>query len=377
MLADGVDRTHTDVVSAYHHRMTPEPLPVIHVAGSHREVGRQMGEAARDTIRERTEHAWDDLPAGRTKAAQLALAGEYRAFTAPRLPWLMDELDGCAEGAGVDPLELFATSIEEIWYEPRTRVTQGRCTDLVAGPAATANGHLLVAHNNDLNPSAEPRIVAIEKRVPGDPVILQIGGVPVLSVGFNSAGLALTGNELSPNDERLGISRDHQVLEMMRARSLGEMLGMSLRTDRASSYNNVLTSAGGGVANVEGSATDAEVTGLDESGHLAHTNHYVCDRMKPYEGDPDYAVHSQIRFDRGRELLAAQPPGSITMEGLRAMLADHQTKPDSLCKHPEFGTPGSKTVFWVVADVTEGRILFGRGNPCDSLAQEYVFENHG
>ncbi|HEX6843746.1 MAG TPA: hypothetical protein VF235_01405, partial [Actinomycetota bacterium] len=168
--------------------MTPPPeIPLIRVAGTHREVGRQMGEAARDAIRADCEGAWGDLPEGRTKAAQLALADEYRAFTAPRLPWLMEELDGCAEGAGVDPLELFACSIEEIWYAPRIRVTQGRCSDLVAGPAATADGHLLVAHNNDLRPSAEPRIVALEKKVHGDPTVLQIGGVPILSVGFNSA----------------------------------------------------------------------------------------------------------------------------------------------------------------------------------------------
>lgn len=354
---------------------TPPSIPIIRVAGTHRDVGRQMGEAARDTIRADCASAWEDLPAGRTKAERLALADEYRAFTAPRLQWLIEELDGCADGAGVDPLELFAVSIEEIWYEPRVRVTQGRCSDLVAGPAATADGHLLVAHNNDLRPSAEPRIVALEKKVDGDPTILQIGGVPILSIGFNSAGLALTGNELSPNDERVGISRDHQVLEMMRARSLDEMVSMSLRPDRASSYNNVLTSADGGVANVEGSATDAEVTGLDDTDHLAHTNHYVCDRMRPYEGDPDYAVHSQVRYDRARELLAAQPPGSITMDALRTMLADHETRPDSLCKHPELGTPTSKTVFWCVADVTEGRVVFGRGNPCDSLAQEYVFSS--
>jgi len=32
-----------------------------------------------------------------------------------------------------------------------------------------------------------------------------------------------------------------------------------------------------------------------------------------------------------------------------------------------------KTVFWCVADVTEMRILYGRGNPCDSTEQEYRF----
>ena len=355
--------------------MTPPPtLPLIRVEGTHREVGLQMGEAVREAIRTEVDGAWDDLPAGRSKDDQLALAAQYRAFTEPRLPWLLEELDGCAEAAGVDRLEFFACTMEEIWYEPRARRTQGRCSDLVAGPAATADGHLLVAHNNDLSPKAEAGIVALEKRVTGDPVVLQLGGIPILSVGWNAAGLSLTGNELSPNDEKVGISRDHQVLEMIRARSLDEMVAAALRPDRASSYNNVLTSADGGVANVEGSATDAEVTGLDERGHLAHTNNYVCDRMRPYEGDEEYAPLSNTRFERARQLLAASPPRSLTMDAMRGFLADHETKPQSLCKHPEFGTPTSKTVFWCVADVTDGRITYGLGNPCDSTAQTYVFD---
>jgi hypothetical protein len=62
---------------------------------------------------------------------------------------------------------------------------------------------------------------------------------------------------------------------------------------------------------------------------------------------------------------------------MRELLSDHETKPDSLCRHPEFGHPDSKTVFWCVADVTEGRITFGRGNPCDSTAQTYAFADYG
>ena len=358
--------------------MTPPPrIEIIRVSGpNHLEAGRQLGEAARDRIHAEAAQVFDDLPAGRTVDQQRALAKEYLAFTEPRLPWLVEELEGIAEAAEIDPLDLFAASIEELWYEPRRKVTQGRCSDVVAGPSATADGHLLVGHTNDLRPAAEEHIVGIERQVAGDPTIFQLGGVPWLSVGWNSAGLSLTGNELSPNDERLGISRSHQVLEMMRARTLDEMVSMSLRDDRASSYNNVLTSADGGVANVEGSATDAEVTGLDDAGHLVHTNHYVCDRMLPFEGDPAYAEHSAIRYERARELIAAHPPGSVTTGTMREILSDHETKPDSLCRHPEFGRPNSKTVFWCVADVTDGRITFGRGNPCDSEPQEYVFAEY-
>ncbi|TMK59066.1 MAG: hypothetical protein E6G54_07535, partial [Actinobacteria bacterium] len=338
--------------------MTPPTIELVRVAGTHREVGLQLGEAGREQIRRTVETSWDELPSGRSKADQLALADEYRTFSAPRLPWLLEELDACAEGAGVDPLEFFAVSMEEIWYEPYGPRTDGRCSDLVAGPSATSDGHLLVAHNNDLRPEAEQDITALEISVPGDPVFFQLGGIPWLSVGWNAAGLSLTGNELAPNDERVGISRSHQVLEMMRASSLDEMVGMALRTDRASSYNNVLTSFDGGVANVEGSATDAEVTGLDDRAHLAHTNNYVCDRMLPYEGDTEYAPLSQVRYERARELLAVQPPVSLTMDRLRELLSDHQTRPQSLCKHPEFGTPTSKTVFWCVADVTYGRVRY-------------------
>lgn len=356
--------------------MTPRPIEIVRVAGSHREVGRQMGEAGGEAIRRDVDTSFDDLPAGRSVEDQLALAAEYRAFTEPRLPWLIEELDGCAEAAGVDPLTFFACSIEEIWYAPREKVTEGRCSDLVAGPAATADGHLIVGHTNDLRPAAEEAIIALEISVPGDPVIFQLGGVPWLSVGFNDAGLSLTGNELSPNDERVGISRSHQVLEMMRARNLEEMVAMALRPDRASSYNNVLSSADGAVANVEGSATDAEVTSLDEAGHLAHTNHYVCDRMLDFEGDPEYAVRSAQRYGRARALLSQQGPGTVTVDSMRAMLSDHETHPNAICRHPDDEHPNVKTAFWCIADVTDGRITYGRGNPCDSQAQEYVFASY-
>jgi hypothetical protein len=68
--------------------MPPSTIELVRVAGTHREVGLQMGEARRERIRHTVETAWDELPSGRTKAEQLVLATTYRAFTAPRLPWL-------------------------------------------------------------------------------------------------------------------------------------------------------------------------------------------------------------------------------------------------------------------------------------------------
>ena len=123
--------------------------------------------------------------------------------TQAELPWLVDELDGVAESAGADPTAVFAASIEEL---APVAAPVGRCSDLVAGPPATADGHLWVAHNNDLGPETEDDLVAIEWRLPGDPTLFTLGIGPWISVGFNAAGLALTGNELSPSDNRVGCS---------------------------------------------------------------------------------------------------------------------------------------------------------------------------
>jgi isopenicillin-N N-acyltransferase like protein len=365
--------------------MTPPRIDVLRVRGSHREVGLQIGEACRDVIREAV--AFDEpemVPAGRSVSEQLAAAVPYRSATARAMPWVLEELDAVAEAAGVDPMAVFAYSVEEIWFDPSpagadesaapAEAGAGRgCSDLVAVPPATANGHVLVGHNNDLSVRNQDQLIAIEWDVPGDPLVFTIGIGPWISVGFNSAGIALTGNELSPNDERVGVPRLLQVRSMLRSLTLDEALDEALRPDRASSYNNVLSSADGRVRNVEGSATDAEVVSPDAAGVLAHTNNYVCDRMLRYEHSR-YAASSNTRYLRARSLLeeAASLPGSIDETRLRAMLSDHESAPESLCRH---GTQpsDSKTVFWCVADVTERRVTFGRGNPCDSEAQEYAF----
>jgi isopenicillin-N N-acyltransferase-like protein len=357
--------------------MPPPEIPLLRLSGSYRDVGAAIGDACRDTIVRECDTASWKAPLGRSAAEQLALADAYAAVARPRMPWLFEELDGCAEAAGVDPRALWACCIEEIWYAPRSpgrsgAAIAGRCSDLVATGPATADGHTLTAHTNDMSRRYQEDLVAIERSCGDDPTILTIGNGIWISVGWNDAGLNLTGNELSPNDERVGIPREIQVRAMLRERTLAGMVEVALDPARASSYNNVLVDAGGGVANVEGSATAAEVTGVDANGHLVHTNHYVCSTMLPYEGDPAYAEHSAIRYRRAAELLAGAPAGTVTMEVLHGFLQDHEHAPDSLCRHE---APGRTTVtaFWCVADVTAGTIRYGRGNPCDSTVQEFRF----
>ena len=338
--------------------MPPELLPLVLAAGTHAEVGAQIGSASASAVLR---------SAAAMSTAQIEAARPYREVTERELPWLVEELDAVADGAGADRLAVFAAGIEEL---DTGGEGEGACSDMVARPPASVDGHLWVAHNNDLSPEVEPDIVATEWRVPGDPVVFTIGIGPWISVGFNSAGLALTGNEVSPNDNRIGIPRLLHVRDILRRRTLDEAVEAALNPHRASSYNTILSHRDGGVVNVEGSATEAELIRPGAGGTLAHTNHYVSAKMLPFEGDPEYAAGSAVRYRRALEWLA---PGQITEHVLRRALQDHTGAPHSLCRHPEHGAQ-SKTVFWCLADVTERSITYGRGNPCDSLEQRYAFD---
>ena len=334
--------------------MTPPPIPLIRAAGSHREVGRQIGSATAGAIRRSVAPPFD-----------ADLVRRYRAVTVEHLPWVVEELDGAAEGAGIDPLALFAASIEEL----APAEAPAGCSDLVVTKELSANGHLLVAHNNDLYAEDEEDVVAIEWRVPGEPVVFTLGTGPWLSVGWNDARLSVTGNELSPNDEQVGIPRLVQMRDVLTRRSLAEAVEAVLHPARASSYNWGFAHAADGALNVEGSATQAGIDEPGPDGFLAHTNHYARDDMERFESTAHLA-NSCRRLDRARELARGGP---FTVDTLRAALADHENAPDSICCHDE-GPKPVKTVFWCVADVTAGEITYGRGNPCDSEAQVYRFE---
>ena len=79
----------------------PRPIALVRASGTHRQVGLQIGAATAASVR-RQAQAVD--------ARRLAQAAGYREATAAELPWLVEELDAVAEGAGADPMAVFAST---------------------------------------------------------------------------------------------------------------------------------------------------------------------------------------------------------------------------------------------------------------------------
>ena len=328
-------------------------IPFLRVSGTHREVGRQVGASIAETVRRAAAAPFDR-----------ALVEPYRAVTAEHLPWVPEELEGVAEGAGGDSAAVFAASVVEL---ASGVAAPDRRTDLVALPAVTADGHLLVAHNNDYIAESERDYVAVEWRVPGEPVCFTLGLGPWLAVGWNEAGLSVTANELASADERVGIPRVLQLRDAVTRRTLDDAVEAVLHPARASSYNWLLAHRDGRAVDVEGGACRAEIT-EPEHGVLAHTNHYPHPMLLDLERSTGVAG-STVRLRRAQELLAARRE-LWTPDALRELLSDHENPPDSLCRHGD--AENARTVFWCVADVTTGWIRYGSGPPCASEAISYA-----
>lgn len=333
-------------------------IPIVRVAGTHREAGAAIGAATRDYIRRGVDSVEFDHD----------IVLRYRAASVKHLPWVVEELDAAARAAEVDPLALFADAVLELSTFSQSKVP-AHCTDVAAVPSLAADGHLLVAHNNDLSAGDENDVVAIEWKVDGEPTIFTLGLGPWISVGWNESGLSITGNEVAPKDEGIGIPRLLQVRDVLTRTTLTEATRAILHPARASSYNWVVAQDDV-VMSIEGSATAAEPIAPGEDGTLAHTNHYVHPDMVDFEASAS-SEGSFARLQRAKELMTESLEEAVTRTRMREILSDHEGS-EPLCRHGS--APGdSQTAFWCIADVTARTVMYGRGNPCDSEAQLYVF----
>jgi isopenicillin-N N-acyltransferase-like protein len=336
-----------------------QPIPLIRTGGTPREMGVDIGRAAREQIQAAAAQAEDEL-GGTDPALVLGNLGPFLAATETAAPWLVEELRGMAEGSGV-PLEtLFLLNAGE---ELMQSIGKFGCTVCGVSGAGTADGHVLLAHNED-NTAGWAEFTYVIHAEPDDApayAAFAYGGL-MLHQGVNAAGLASVGNALYARDSRPGVPKLFAYRRILRETTLEGAIRIAIAPDRAFGNNHLL-------ATDRDQLVDVEVTGdawaliPGDNRFLVHTNHLTDPGLAPLDADSDL-LNSRLRLLRTQALLE-RSFGSITLDTIRAALSDHAGWPGSVCKHHtpesdlEYGTIGS-----VLIDVTERRLLACAGNPC-------------
>ncbi len=355
----------------------PTPPPLIRISGSHREMGRQIGEATASRVQHSLENA-RNLVAMAYDQLQLNWEGaiiqskKYIPFAQERYPQYVEELLGIAEGAGVSFDDLaFLNAMEAVTMDA---LHLTKCTSIAVNEERTADGHVLLGHNEDWVPEDEADIFVIHATPDDEPPFLALtyGGL-LPNIGFNAAGIAQCCDSVYPTDSRIGIPRVVLSRAVLSARTPAEAIRHMLVPLRAAGYNHLLAHESGELYNVEVSARQFSLLYAEE-GYLAHTNHYLDHDMQGVEDEPDELVATRVRYLRALRLLKRVP--KHTPKTLQAILRDHVNYPDSVCNHATMDTPlnREKTITSLVMDLTSRQLYIAWGNPCKNQYHTYQLD---
>jgi isopenicillin-N N-acyltransferase-like protein len=344
------------------------PPPLIRIQGSHREMGRQMGEAMAEQVAhslanarsliESTYHVleltWDGA---------IIQARKYIPFAQERYPRYVEELTGISEGAGVPLVDLAVLTAMEAVTMDALHLT--KCTSFAVNGERTADGHVLVAHNEDWLPEDEPDVCVIHATPDDEPPFLAMtyGGL-LPNIGFNALGIAQCCDSVYPNDSRIGIPRVIVSRAVLGARTLGEAMRHMLAPQRAAGYNHLLAHESGELYNVEVSARRFAILYAHDD-YIAHTNHYLDPIMQAVEYESDELIGTRIRYFRALRLIRCT--NQHTLKSIQEIQRDHTNFPSSICNHTDEEVDlrdREKTINSLVMDLTDRTMHIAWGNPC-------------
>ena len=361
-------------------------IPFIHVQarGSYRQLGRAVGEAAREQVQASVEFFRTNFPTmtgGRLTFAEAEeLAPAYAAAARRWLPGHVEELEGLAEGARVPFARLLVLNCGEEFTSdepagdgahPGSPRSGDHCTAL----AVVAGGRHIVGHNMDWYVIDAVNNVLFDLTGPDGTRIMGLAGAPyLLMLGMNSHGVGNVSNSVHSNDNRIGVPNTFVRRATLEARTLEEARDRGLLAARARGTNQFFADTGGRLWDLETSATAHALMDHTGAGFMAHTNHYVSPALRPFEG---YAGgESEVRLSTAERLLgegvaAGEDPVALVARVLRT----HEPSPaEAICGHPGPDEPPADqgmTVGSIICDLDERRLYACAGTPCDNPYQVF------
>jgi len=346
-------------------RQSAEAYPILDVAGSHRAIGRAVGESFRDLIQQ----AVVPQPGYRACLTTARGAGSRRvaAFEAAvrkAYPQLIEELEGMGEGCGLPFADLFAWNCRSELDAAADPCPPG-CSTVGWVDSST----MILAHNEDGGQSYDGRMFVLRARPPSGirfAVLVYPGTWPGNGPGFNDRGVVQTANYISPCDVAAGIPRYVVGRAVLEAPSLDRAVAIATQSGRAFPWHHNLASLPESkLVSLEtwpGRHHRRDVRGL----HL-HTNHLTHPEMRDLPERKAYlARSSKPRFEALERRLVGTTPSSSTE--LVAALQDRSGVPCKVCRRPGDEVPGI-TVATAIFEAPQRRMVLRGGATCDGPPQ--------
>ncbi|MGW2050630.1 C45 family autoproteolytic acyltransferase/hydrolase [Streptomyces sp. NPDC001858] len=360
-------------------------LPVVEISGTPSQRGRQYGEAVAPQIEAAVGYYTEAFGAssGLTWTQVTARAARWLEPVRDHAPHLLEEMQGIADGAGVDLLDVLALNArgEVIYDDSFTRMrTQAEpeepaegCTSFAAFGPASGDGHVWAGQNWDWRAGVADTVVMLRIVQPPKPtLIMQVEAGQIGRQGANSAGIAFNANGLGGRfDDAVGLPQTVIRRSVLDQSSITDALDVLCRTRAHIASNALLTCR-------EGFAVDLETTPAGHGwmyptdGLLVHGNHYqagvpaaLAAGYRPLS--PDSLVRVP-RAEDGLRLLRGATGPDESRKLIKQAMSDHLGFPESLCTHSDPRKPQIKhwtTLVSSCVDLTAGDYCVTAGTPCD------------
>lgn len=336
-------------------------FPLIEVSGSAYECGRQHGSLGRDLVHDYLQ--WIEKLTGVTRAELRSNAMRFLPLLEAFNPKYVQEVHGLAEGAGI--------SIEDAMVgqtrAEAARRWDGGCTAFALTRTATLDGLPLAGQNQDLEPEYSDVAIILKVRPDdGRPAAVMFTFAGQLGYsGINAYGVAQFSNALYNFDWQPGLPHYPLKRTMLEQRTVDECISL-LKTNRACSAGNLVIADGtGDIGDVEVRPDEVKVFEDSRPDARLHTNHYLTPGFATYENG--FLCDSVPRLARMRQLID-QSWGGITVDTMKAILADHEGTPGAICRH---GSQGLQSIAGYIAEPAKRCLHVRRGAGCDGVWSVY------
>ena len=341
----------------------PPQYPLVRAAGSHRELGRQHGEQAADKIKSHLELIAAEGHLSRDEVRYRALA--FQPLFEKYCPHLLEEIHGLAEGARVPLAEALAVNIRG----ELSHASKEGCTTYAIGRAGTSNRQILAGQNSDMGPRIPSLGYVVHLKPINKPEVLMwtFGGM-IGYHGMNSVGVGHFANSLFGDGPSSQWGMPHYPLKrlMLECDHVDQIVRLFKTIPIASNGNYMICDGHGNILDVEATTAGPEVLRDNQTGFLAHSNHFVCPRYAQKTNFPQNWKDSFARLERINSLIQTKY-GSLAVDDLKRFLSDHSGYPTSICRHEGV----SATVASLIAEPAERRMLVAFGNPCEHRYATY------
>lgn len=349
-------------------------FPQVICSGTPYEIGLAHGKGAKEQIRYTIDTYkamfWDYSGISWERACKYA-----RTFI-PTIdaydPDYMEEIRGIAESSGYEVDDILALNVRSEIVLQGAQVeetpTDG-CTAFAFTPDITDNGHLIIGQNWDWKESIKGACVILHIKQQNKPDITMVTEAGIIGkIGFNSAGIGICLNALGTTMKTGGqaIPLHIAMRGVLDSHTLSDAIRASVRMPLACAGHFMLGSANGEAVSLEMGAGDFDVA-YAVDGFLAHTNHFYHPRMDYVKDTTRVSLpDSFLRLGRLRTMVK-NLGHKVGVSDIKAMMKDHTSYPDSICRHDDELEPEAKrlcTVFGIIMDLEREEMYFAPGSPC-------------